>query len=204
MTTVKITLRHAAPRVDESGELMYGPGGRVRHKAAFAEAIDLDRLSPRARALAEAAHDAQHPDQMGDQSVVWMEADQPRRETMADWELWLTPEQADQPDRRPWNGWAKYPSTSELDPHDYLEREAAKIPAGWHVLGARPGQRAPSSGDTGMTRDQVLRYLRDKGRDIKPGTWTGYVTRNQAPQPVRHIGRTPLWDPKDIQEYATR
>lgn len=29
---------------------------------------------------------------------------------------------------------------------------------------------------------------------IKPPTWRAYVARNQAPRPVRHVGRTPLWD----------
>lgn len=29
---------------------------------------------------------------------------------------------------------------------------------------------------------------------IKPPTWRAYVARNQAPQPVRHVSRTPLWD----------
>lgn len=29
---------------------------------------------------------------------------------------------------------------------------------------------------------------------VKPPTWRAYVARKQAPQPVRHVGRTPIWE----------
>lgn len=28
---------------------------------------------------------------------------------------------------------------------------------------------------------------------VRPGTWSGYVSREQAPGPARFVGRTPLW-----------
>lgn len=200
MTTVTLTLRHTAPVLTEAGEPVYD-GDYVRQKLPFAEVIDLDRLSPRARTLAEARADAEQ-NTVGDCGVVWMESDRPRREWMDHVEVWCTPEQADEPERRPWRGWAKYPATSSLDPHDYLEREAEKIPPGWHVYGARPDQPAASYGETGMTSKQVLAFLRDHGRRISASTWSSYVARGQAPAPSRRVGRTPLWDPQDIAEYA--
>ena len=53
-----------------------------------------------------------------------------------------------------------------------------------------------------MTRDQVLAYLAAKGRVIRPGTWSAYVARGQAPQPARKVGRTPLWDPAGVTAFA--
>lgn len=40
-----------------------------------------------------------------------------------------------------------------------------------------------------LTRDQVAALL-----GVRPATWSGYVSRGQAPAPVRFVGRTPLWD----------
>jgi hypothetical protein len=54
----------------------------------------------------------------------------------------------------------------------------------------------------GMTRDRVLAYLATRGRTIKPGTWSAYVARNQAPQATRRFGRTPLWAVADVVAFA--
>lgn len=32
-------------------------------------------------------------------------------------------------------------------------------------------------------------------------TWYGYVARDQAPKPVRRVGRTPLWDEAEVKEW---
>lgn len=37
---------------------------------------------------------------------------------------------------------------------------------------------------------------------VKVKTFTGYVARGQAPAPVRHVGRTPLWDATKIEQWA--
>lgn len=162
--------------------------------------VDLDRLTPTARALAEAA--AVHPGKVaGD---IWMEADVRIRDVMPDWELWYTPDEAARPERRPWRGWSAE-LLGEYDPHDRLEREARKIPPGWHVLGAHPDQPVPSAGPIREgTIDQVLAYLRERGRPITAATWRSYVGRGQAPQPVRHIGRTPLFDLDEVARWHTK
>lgn len=36
---------------------------------------------------------------------------------------------------------------------------------------------------------------------IKLKTWHGYVARDQAPKPTRHVGRTPVWDPDEVRDY---
>lgn len=37
---------------------------------------------------------------------------------------------------------------------------------------------------------------------VKVETFAGYVTRGQAPAPVRHIARTPLWDEDQVKAWA--
>ncbi|MEV8324494.1 hypothetical protein [Kitasatospora sp. NPDC056731] len=36
---------------------------------------------------------------------------------------------------------------------------------------------------------------------VKLKTWHGYVAREQAPQPSRRIGRTPIWDAGTVTSY---
>lgn len=164
--------------------------------------VDLDALSPRARTLAEAV--AAAPLQTA--ADICMEHERPIRDEDPDWAFWYTEEEAGRPERRSWRGWARFPAdAAQGDAVRYLEREARKIPPDWHVLGYRPDTPAPSlaagAADQGMTRDMVLRYLRDRGRNIAVSTWSSYVARGQAPKPARHVERTPLWDRADIDNF---
>ncbi|GAA0719611.1 hypothetical protein Drose_05915 [Dactylosporangium roseum] len=161
--------------------------------------VDLDRLTPTARALAEAVAD--HPARST--VDIWMEADAPIRDTTPDWHLWYTEAEAARPERRPWRGWSTKPLNG-TGPHERLEDEAAKIPPGWHVLGAHPARPVPSGPVREATSAQVLTYLREHGRDITAATWSSYVARNQAPQPVRKVGRTPLWDLDEVERWHAR
>ncbi len=189
MATVSLKLRR-----DVEG----GDGTRV---PALYEDVELDTLTPRARALAEAV--AATP--LRTAVDIWVQAERPIRDTVPDWPMWYTPEQASQPERRAWRGWSDYPVTSVMSPAEYLERQARRIPVGWHVLGANPqvavASLADGASDTGMTRDAVLAWLRGHGRPIAPSTWTSYVARGQAPAPRRHVARTPLWDLSDIEAW---
>lgn len=168
------------------------------------ETVDLDELSPRARTLAEAV--AATSQQSA--TDIWMEHEKTIQELVPDWKLWHTEEEASRPERRPWRGWARYPIDSTVTPVQYLEREARKIPPGWHVLGHMPDTPVPSlaagAADQGMTRDMVLRHLRAAGRNIAPSTWSSYVARGQAPKPARHVQRTPLWERADIDAWLGR
>lgn len=151
--------------------------------------VHLDRLTPTARALAQAIADTPSRSAVD----IWMEADAPIRDTTPDWQMWYTPAEAARPLRRPWRGWSTQPLNG-TDPHDRLEHEARKIPTGWHVLGAHPHRPLPAPSVREATAAQVLAYLATRGRTIGAKTWAAYVTRSQAPAPVRHVGRTPLWD----------
>lgn len=44
--------------------------------------------------------------------------------------------------------------------------------------------------------DDCAQYL-----GIAAGTWTAYVSREQAPQPDRMFGRSPAWRPATIQAW---
>lgn len=48
--------------------------------------------------------------------------------------------------------------------------------------------------ETLLTSDEVLALLAERGRQISASTWRAYVARGEAPAPVEHVGRTPLWD----------
>lgn len=195
MTTVKILLRQSVVNEDENGEARTDRHGRYLRIAADYDEIDLDQLTPRARALTEAIAASD----LATATVVWVERDIPIRDTMPEerWRVWYSEEQASQPERRPWSAWSKFRADDPSDPHDWLERQAAKIPAGWHVYGASPRERV-SEVEDGLTAEQVVASLRHRGMSIKVPTWRGYVSRGQAPQPARRVGTTPLWDPIDI------
>jgi uncharacterized protein YbdZ (MbtH family) len=149
--------------------------------------IDTERLTATAESLAHAIAAA------GDTVDIWVEADQPIRETVPDWELFYTADEASRGERRPWRGWSNTP-LGDTDPHERLEHEAAKIPPGWHVAGAEPQRE--------LTVDKVLAVLRRHGRDITPATWRSYVNRNQAPPPSKTVGRTPVWYLDDIEAWV--
>lgn len=174
------------------------------HIGGKAATIDLDRLSPRARALAEAIAD--HPARVaGD---IWMEADSPIRDTTPYWDVWFTEAEAAEPERRPWRGWSAVKLGKGEDAHDRLEVEAAKIPPGWHVLGAHPRRPVPSMAEAAATREattaQVIAYLAQRGRTIGRATWSHYVSHGQAPEPMRRVARTPIWDLDDVDAWLSR
>ncbi len=160
--------------------------------------VDLDRLTPTARALAEAIADTDSRSAVD----IWVEADEPISATVPNWHLFYTVAEAARGERRPWRGWSDVPLGPAEDPHARLEHEAEKIPVGWHVYGAHPSRPLPGAGPIReATSGQVLAYLNANGRAITPATWRSYVARKQAPAPVRTVGRTPLWDMAEIEEW---
>lgn len=101
--------------------------------------VDLDRLSPRARALALTVAASLG----GNAGFVWIESDRPRNES-------YTPEQRAaygdpghdaQPIRQEWSSWDRFYADAPEDAYWYLERQAAKIPPGWHIIGPDPHTR---------------------------------------------------------------
>lgn len=179
----------------------------LRDGGAVREPIDLDRLTPRARALAEVI--ASTPLQT--RPAVILESTRTIREMGGtdDDAIWYGADAMDAPHRVIWEHWARYPQTSPVDPHDYLEGEARKLPLGYYPVGRAKDQRVPSADaardDTDLiTRAQIAEVLRELGRPISLATLANYKSRPPAgwPQPVKYIGRTPLWSRSAIEQYA--
>ncbi|MFC4006668.1 helix-turn-helix transcriptional regulator [Nonomuraea purpurea] len=167
------------------------------------EPVDLDALSPRARALAEAV-----AQRLGGRCTIWVQSEKTIRQTMPDAERWYSADELDQPYRMGWSGWSHYPADSVMSQHDYLEQQCRRIPPQYSIIGAFAQQPVPSyeegAADKGMTRDQVLKWLEAHGRKIAPSTWSAYTARGQAPKPSRYIGRTPIWDEADLIAWLER
>ena len=168
------------------------------------EPVELDALSPRARALAEAVSQ-----RLGGRCVVWLQSARTVREAIPDAERWYAADELDKPYMMGWSGWSHYPADSMMSQRDYLEQQARRIPPQYSIVGAFAEQPVPSfaegAEDRGMTRDQVLDYIEAKTkRRIAPSTWSSYTARKQAPTPSRYVGRTPLWDPSAIDAWLER
>lgn len=54
----------------------------------------------------------------------------------------------------------------------------------------------PVPTDRELTAEQVVATINHQRPEVRmtARTWRSYVSRGQAPEPVRHVGRTPLWD----------
>lgn len=148
---IRLRLRHGRSGGIESDEVVY-------------DDIDLNRLSPRARGLAEAI--AQRPERNRGAITILDPAGE----------------------RVVWSNWSAYPVDSQMDPHDYLEQQAARFPGDWTIPG------------TGQDQEWIARQCADAW-GVKPATWRSYVSRGQAPKPVRRIGATPVWDPTEVMEW---
>lgn len=169
--------------------------------------IDLDRLSPRARALAEIVATRE----LHTRCPIILESDRTLREmgaTDVD-AAFYGAEAMDYPHRVMWDNWAHYPSQSEMDPHDYLEIEARKLPMGYYPVGRSVDQRVPSADSARdhtrlIPKAQVLDLLRKLGRPISSGTLYNYTSKAPADWPgvAEYIGRTPMWDRAAIEAYA--
>lgn len=55
---------------------------------------------------------------------------------------------------------------------------------------------------TELTTAEVLARLAELGRPITASTWSAAVAREEAPQKIRSVGRTPLWSSDDVDLYG--
>lgn len=179
-----------------------------RHLAEELLPVDLDRLSARARALAEVI--AATP--IKAQTAILLESARTVREMDPNADpLWWSAGQLDAPHRVVWEHWSRYPVGSTMDPHDYLEQQAQKLPIGYYPVGRSEGERVASADaakeDADLIgRPQVLELLRALGRPISVATLDNYRSKPPKgwPQPVRYVGRMPLWSRGAVEAYAER
>jgi hypothetical protein len=178
---------------------------RMRDRSDHVDTVDLDALSPRARALAEAWHlHALH----NRGAVILRQTSGTRADLIRpdDRERYAQYYDLAVPDSIVWTSWSVYPEDSTMEPARYLEQQAKRLPAGYAPVAAGKDQPVPSAAaaaadDEWLTLDEVLHELRAAGRPIEKATWRAYVARDQAPEAGRRIGATPQWRRRDVAAF---
>jgi predicted DNA-binding transcriptional regulator AlpA len=51
-----------------------------------------------------------------------------------------------------------------------------------------------------LTRDEAAKLW----GDITPGGFSSLVSKGLAPQPATYVGRTPMWDAAEVEEWKAR
>lgn len=190
-------------------------GGAVRYAHAYPEQVDLDRLTPRARALAEAITDGarrhhailietRQPAPPVSPEVLAAYGDAARERTGPDGTRqgtlaleWLR---------------ADDPRTAAA----WLEERVRALPEGWYPVAAaalpgdmhRPG-RVPSAdaaaADRHLTRGHVIARLADAGQPIGIQGWDTLRGTGHFPAPDFYtLDDKPLWLPETIDAYIAR
>ena len=182
---------------DEDGQLV----------RAVAEDLDLDNLTPRARALAEALWDAvQHPAVGGTSLDVVFESERTNAE-QADRHPRVPDayRPAEDPNSRAtrtisWGPLLSATSGSTL--MEWLEVQARDIPEGWYPIGAprRPRVQSWEAGaaDYYLTRDQAME------RSGLGATGWDTLIRTPLLTPDRYVCGRPQWLPESIDAFTAR
>ncbi|ANB03970.1 hypothetical protein SAM40697_6919 [Streptomyces ambofaciens] len=183
---------------------------------AFAETVDLDTLTPKARALAEAIHASAGHQPIGilcatgktkgdAPNFAWRHGTGPEADAIATQPVTTvirpTPLRAD----------------SVTPPEEWLEREAHGLTHDvYPIAGSRDSlttldTRVPSADaareDRCLSLDTVRSYLADThGLVMSPTGWSLLWKIGHLPEPRHHAvgGRLPLWHVDDIDAYGTR
>lgn len=185
-------------------------------KASAPTEVDLDALTPKARALAEAIHMSAGHQPLG----VLCDTGRTKGDDPNHRYVHGTGPDADriaaQPDLRFVTNFRMLPRDSETSAEEWLERNARSLPYdAWPIAGAHSSmqpldERVPSADaareDRCLTRDQALRYLGERGILISNDTWIMLQKAGNAPQPRHYAlnGRLPLWHVDDLDAYANR
>jgi hypothetical protein len=185
-------------------------------KGSPAAEIDLDALTPKARALAEAIHMSFGQQPLGVLCDTGLrKGDNPNFRR-----IWGhgpdADARADEPETVFVTSMQPLRHDASTTPEEWLEQHARQLPLDvWPVAGAQSrmeplAERVPSAEaareDRCLTRDQTLQRLGDRGIVLNNDAWIMLQKAGNAPAP-RHFalgGRMPLWYVDDIDAYAGR
>ncbi|MFF2731828.1 hypothetical protein ACFVS9_28455 [Streptomyces sp. NPDC058008] len=192
MTTVKLHLRKGGPLED----------------------VDLDTLTPKARALAEAIHACPGHQPLGvvcatgqtkgdNPNFRLIHGDGPEADKLAA-----------EPHVATIRNFGLIPAGSPTTAADWLEREAGALPlAAYPIAGvkSRVGpatDRVPSAdaaaADRYLTRDGVLAWMRDAGQPMDIKAWDTLRGTGFLPEPDRYVLSKPQWRPETIDAFLSR
>lgn len=179
---------------------------------AYTEDLDLDLLTPRARAFAEALHDTMTHHVPGTTVLdVTFEcgltnaelADQPPRVPDA----YRPVANPDQKATRTVHWSPLLDASTSVPLVSWLEDQARQQPPEWYPVGAPHRPRVPSweagAADQYLTRGQVLDYLAAHGAELGVQGWDTLRGTGVLP-PDRHVAGRPQWLPQTVQAFATR
>lgn len=189
---------------------------RVRERRGVEE-VDIDTLTPKARALAEAIHASTGHQPLG----VLIDTGRTLGDSPRHAYVHGTGPEADEIGRRPdlrfQTNLELVPRRSDTPVDEWLEynaRHAMPYDA-WPIAGAVSRvealkTRVPSADaareDRCLTRDQARSLLAEHGIAIGPDFWIVLQKSGNLPPPRHHAlgGRMPLWHVDDLHAYATR
>lgn len=173
--------------------------------------VELDDLTPRAAAIARiwSANRLHTPCPLRLESVRTL------REMGADPDeaaLWWGADAMDRPHRFTLDVPATLPGGRGQPIHVRLEAMAQRLPIGYIPVGGAGSPSEPAVLDTAelradadlLTRGQVSELLREQGRPVSVQTIANYKATPPSgwPQPVKYVGRTPLWSRAAVEAYA--
>ena len=189
------------------------------HSGHAPDQVDLDTLTPKARALAEAIHASIGHQPLG----VLVDTGKTKGDNPNHTYLHGTGPAADeiaaQPDLRFMRNLEMIPRNAKTTPEEWLEYNARQIPYdAWPIAGARSrvealDERVPSADaareDRCLTRDQALHYLGQKVGNYNLASNDAWIMLQKAgntPAPRHYAlgGRMPLWHVDDLDAYAAR
>ena len=199
MPTVKLNLRRSCNTDDPTA-----PEG-LRYVPAFSEEVDLDTLTPKARALAEAIHGC-----LGHQPLaIVLRTGRLKGDSPNFTYIWGdNAAKAAEPEQVTVRNWSVMRADSPMSAVEWLEREARTIPLSAYPVGPVGGEPVPSmeagADDQYLTRDSVLDYMRTQDCPMDVTAWDTLRGTGHLPEPDRYVCGRPQWRPETIDAYASR
>ncbi|MFI5752567.1 hypothetical protein ACIBBE_43510 [Streptomyces sp. NPDC051644] len=198
-TVVKLNLRSSCNSEDPAA-----PDG-IRHVPAFTEEVDLDDLTPKARAFAEAIHACPGHQPLDIRLRTGrLKGDSPNFAIR----FGDDPVKAAEPEEVVVRNWSPLRADSPMSAVEWLEREIRTVPLDAYPVGPAGGAPVPSmeagAADRYLTRDTILEYMREAGHPMDVSAWDTLRGTGHLPEPDRYVCGRPQWKPDTIDAFLNR